>query len=143
MKPSPEQAFAFAIMLQAGLPASDAIRYFSDSTDTAELSRVLAEWRSDREVAKAQLKLMGKAWQDMSLDERIKTGLNQHYSALAYVLFSMHYAEVSSHDKQKLDSARAALEAKVAGTSGKVDALSRFYEDVSSGRLNLPKLQAH
>jgi hypothetical protein len=135
-KPTSEQAMQFCIMLRAGLPASDAIMYFADGvTDPSELSYMLQDWTKSSAVKTAMMKLMGKPWQDMTLDEQIKTALDQHYAGLAYFLFSHNYSEVATHDKGKIDTARMALEAKVAGTAGKGDALSQFMDDLRAGRL--------
>lgn len=140
MKPTPDQAYAFAVMLGAGLPASDAILYFTNSDDSRDIAEMLKEWQTSLEVRKAQLKLNKKSWQEMSLDERIRTGLDQHYNSLAYLLFSRNYVEVSTTDKAKLDSARVALEAKVAGTSGQMSELDRFLNDINNGKLRLPAI---
>lgn len=137
--PTDEQALQFAIMLQAGLPAEQAIVYFLETDDPAEVAATLGRWQKSRAVQKATLALLGKSWQDMSLDERIKTALDQHYSALAYLLFSTNYVTVGQTDKGKLDTARVALEQKLAGTAGKGDALSRFFDDLNSGRVKLNK----
>lgn len=139
MKPTAEQAQQFAIMLNAGLPASDAILYFTDATEPQEIAFTLNEWQKSSQVKKAMLTLMGKPWQDMSLDEQCKHALNVHYAALAYFLYSHNYSEVGPGDKTKLDTARTALEARAAGTAGKGDALSMFFEDLKSGRVKLNK----
>jgi hypothetical protein len=137
-KPTADQALQFAIMLRAGLPASDAIVYFTDgSEDAAELTYKLQEWQKSSSVKAAMLTLMGKSWQDMTLDEQISTALNQHYAGLAYYLFSHNYSEVASHDKPKIDTARAALEARQAGTAGRGDALSMFMDDFRAGKFKL------
>lgn len=135
--PTKEQALQFAIMLQAGLPASEAVLYFTDSDDPRELNEMLGLWLRSRVVKSAITELQGKSWADMSLDERIKRALDHHYNTLAYFLHSNHYAEVGEKDKAKLDTARNALEAKMAGTAGKGDALSRFFDDINSGKLKL------
>jgi hypothetical protein len=57
----------------------------------------------------------------------------------SYMLFSNNYIEANSTDKQKLDTARGAIESKLAGTAGKLDALSQFYDDINSGKLKLNK----
>lgn len=144
MGPNDQQALEFAIMLQAGLPATEAILYFIDADDPNEVRMVLNKWQRSAAVKRASASLMKRPWQLMNLDERISTALDQHYSSLAYILFSRNYVEASQTEKSKLDTARQALEAKVAGTAGKSDALSRFYDDLSSGRIKLastpPKL---
>lgn len=132
-----EQALAFAIMLQAGLPATEAILYFVESEDPMEIALELKKWQSSSAVKKATLKLMRKPFHEMSLDERIKAGIDMHYSNLAYLLFSRNYIEANAGEKSKMDAARVALEAKMAGLAGKSDALSRFFEDINSGKLIL------
>jgi hypothetical protein len=138
VKPTADSALQFAIMLRAGLPAQDAILYFADGVnDAAELSYMLQDWQKSPLVKKAMLTLMGKAWQDMSLDEQCKTALDQHYAGLAYFLFSHNYSEVGPSDQTKLNTARTALEARAAGTAGKGDALSIFFDDLRAGRVKL------
>lgn len=135
--PSKEAALQFCVMLQAGLPASEAILYFAETDDPGELAMMLQKWMRSRAVKAAQAELMGKSWQDMGLEERCRYALDQHYSALAFLLYSTHYAEVGSADKAKLDSARTAIEAKLAGTAGKGDAMSNFLDDLRLGRIKL------
>lgn len=138
--PTDEQAIQFCIMLGAGLPASQAILYFipeDQRLDPSEIAAMLVVWQKARSTSKAQSKLLGKSWQDMTLDERIKNALDHHYNTLAYLLFSTHYAEVGPTDKGKLDSARQALESKMAGTSGQTSPMSQFFEDIKTGRIKL------
>lgn len=138
MLPDDSQALAFAVMLQAGLPASEAILYFTeDISDPNELAAILKKWQSSGKVRKAMLSLMRKPWHEMSLDERIRYALDLHYSSLAHFLFSHNYSEIGAADKAKADTARVALEAKLAGMSGKTDALTRFFDDIASGKLHL------
>ena len=137
--PSPEEARQFCIMLSAGLPAEQAILYFTDSQDPGEVQLFLAKWLRSREVAKQQVLLDGKSWQDMTLDEQISNALKQHYAGLAYMLRSTHYMTAQPNEKAKLDSARTALEQKQAGTSGKSTPLELFYDDLRAGRI--PGLQ--
>ena len=137
MNPSDEQAFQFAVMLTSGLPSSEAILYFIESDDPAEVAMILSRWQRSKAVKKAMLKLMVKPWHEMSLDERMRYALDLHYSSLAHFLFSHNYAEVGSGDKAKADTARQAIEAKLAGLAGKTDALSRFFDDIKDGKLKL------
>lgn len=136
-KPTPEQASAFAVMLHAGLPAGEAILYFSDFIDAAEAAAAVAVWQRSMLVRKALQALIGKPWATMTLGERMQCALDQHYSQLAHFLHSHHYSEMGPADKAKADSARVALEAKVAGTAGKTDALTRFFDDLQAGKLSL------
>lgn len=136
--PDKDQALQFAIMLKAGLPASEAILYFADGeTDPREIADMLQVWTRSRAVKAAITQLYGKAWTDMTLEEQMTNARDTHYSQLAYLLFSNHYGEVGPGDQAKLDKARAAIEARLAGTAGKGDALSRFFEDINSGRVKL------
>jgi hypothetical protein len=137
--PTEEQALQFCTMIQAGLPPSEAILYFIETDDPAEIALILRNWQRCRATKRAMAKLQSKSWQEMSLDERCKTALEQHYSQLAYVLYSNHYAEANQVEKSRLDTARQALEAKQAGTAGKGDAMSQFFDDIRSGRVKLSK----
>lgn len=137
MMPDKDQALAFAIMLQAGLPAKDAIIYFSSSDDPTEQAYQLQDWQRSAAVKRAMLSLMGKTWQDMSLEEKRDHALNLHHAQLAYFLFSHHYEDLGSADKQKADTARQVLEAHRAGTLGKEDSLSRFFDDINKGKIKL------
>jgi hypothetical protein len=128
-------ALQFCVMVQAGMPAEDAIRYFCDSDDPLELAQTLKKWQSSAITRRAQKSLMGKSWHEMTRDERIRYGLDLHYSQLAYFLFSGNYLSMGPADKAKADTARQALEAKLAGTAGSTDPLSRWLEDLNSGRL--------
>lgn len=135
--PTKEQALAFCIMLGAGLPASEAILYFIDSDDPTEIALFLQKWQKSRTIRSAMSELMGRPWQELTLEERCRYALDHHYAALAYLLFSTHYAEVGAADKAKLDSARTAIEAKLAGTAGKGNEIEEFLKDIRSGRVKL------
>ncbi len=139
MNPTEDQALQFAVMLQAGLPSSQAILYFVDTDDPAELAMMLRKWMRSKAVQSAISKLNRKPWQEMSLDERMRAALDQHYNALAFLLFSTNYIEANATDKQKLDTARAAIEAKLSGSAGKLDALSQFFDDLNTGKVKLAK----
>lgn len=137
--PSPDQALQFVIMLSAGLPPEQAILYFIDpDLDPSQIAVLLRKWTHSRAVKAAQHQLLGKNWQDMTLEERIDHGLSYHYNSLAYLLFSTNYSSVGPTDKAKLDSARLALEAKKAGTAGAQDPIQRFWDDLRTGRIKVP-----
>lgn len=135
--PTDDDALQFCIMLQAGLPPEQAICYFTDSPDPADVALLLSKWMRCRAVKRAQQRLLGKSWQEMTLEERVETGLTYHYNSLAYLLFSQNYSSVGPADKAKLDSARNALEQKKAGTAGQGDALSRFMDDLRTGKVKV------
>jgi hypothetical protein len=138
--PTKDQALQFMVMVNAGLPASHAIMYFlPEDTERGEVAQVLAKWMRSKAVQDAQVALQGKSWQEMTLDERIHRAVDNHYSQLAYLLFSTNYVEVGATDKSKLDTARQALEAKLAGVAGKTDALSQFFNDINTGKIKLAR----
>lgn len=128
----------YALMLGAGLPALEAIQYFyPDPLEPGEAQRLVREWARTREVQDAINLLQGKSWQAMSSDERIRFAIDKHYNELAYFLYSHNYAELSGSEKQKADTCRAALEAKIAGMAGKMGAIEQFWSDVQTGRVKL------
>lgn len=146
--PSKEQAHQFALMLGGGMPPIEAIRYFAPDLTPDELGGICKVWMNSSQVGRAILQLQGKEWQEMSLEERIQYSINKHYTEMAYFLYSHNYAQLVGADKQKADTCRQTLEAKIAGMSGKTDALTRFWEDIANGRVRLneptkPPVQAH
>lgn len=135
MVPTAEQAWQFVVMINSGLPASDAIMYFQDPTSPlapGQLAVMLSCWVQCRAVKRAQIEFMGKSWQDMSIQERIQKAVDKHYSELAYFLFSHNYSDLTGPEKQKADTCRIALEAKLAGNSGKMSALDQFFSDFAA-----------
>lgn len=138
MRPSREQADHFALMLASGMPSLEVMTYFLEpGTDPAEIELVHSRWMRSQEVQAAILRLQGKAWQDLLLEDRIKLAIERHYSEMAYFLYSHNYGTLSGPEKQKADTCRTALEAKIAGMAGKMDALSRFWDDVTTGKIRL------
>lgn len=138
MNPTEQQAGEFALMLLAGLPARDAIDYFVSVEDPMELAGVLKAWMKSSTVRAAIRRLEGKPWQHLSVEERMQSALNTHYSQLATLLRTSNYIEAGPGEKTKMDSARQALEAKIAGQAGRGDALSQFFSDITAGRVKLP-----
>lgn len=140
-RPTKDEALQLALMLNAGMPSSDAIRYFfSPDEDPQRLQFEHERWLRSEAVQKALLQVMGKAWQDMSLDERVKFAVDKHYAEMAYFLYAHNYGELVGTEKQKADTCRQALEAKLAGSAGKMNALSQWFEDVRVGRVKLPSV---
>lgn len=140
LTPTKDQAAQYALMLQAGMPASEAIRYFlAEDLDPAQVSRLLDGWGRSEELQRQILALQGKPWQGMTAMERIEFSINKHYNELAYYLYSTNYAELQGQERQKADKCREVLEAKLAGTSGKLTAVESFYNDIITGKLRLPQ----
>lgn len=136
MELTKETALQFALIVSSGMPQIDAIRYFCEPEE--EPAAKLHLWTGSKLVSNAILTIQKKSWQDMTLGERIKTAMDLHYSQMAYFLYSHNYVEVAGADKQKADTCRQALEAKLAGMAGKMDALTQFWSDVANGAVKLP-----
>lgn len=120
------------------MPHAEAIRYFyPDEENPTNLRAILNKWLKTPIVQEAILALEGKAWQERTLEEKIKFSIDKHYSELAYYLYSHNYAELEGAARAKADVCRQTLETKLAGMAGKMDALSSFWADVASGKLNL------
>lgn len=132
--PTDDQAYQFCVMLQAGCPAAEAIRYFIETDDPGELAQICRKWRVCRAVMAAQRKLQGKSWTEMSLEEKMKAGLDMAYAGMAFVLYSTNYSDATAQEKTKFDTARQAIEAKLAGTAGSQDPMSRFLADLQAGK---------
>lgn len=137
--PTEDQAKQFATMLHTGLPASRAILYFLD-TDSPQLATAQANlWVRSRPVQVATRELMKakglKPFHEMTLDERMRYALDLHYSQLATLLHLKNYIEADPQEKTKMDTARASLESKVAGTAGQGNPIEHFFADWKAGRL--------
>lgn len=135
MNPTPtkEEAYQLAVMLSSGMPASDAFSYFLDDETRADVFAVQKyqdNWLKSTALGKAVVELQGSPWQDMTLEQRVKYAVDKHYAEMAYYLYSHNYAELTGADKTKADTCRAVLEAKLAGLAGKVDPLSKLYQEM-------------
>jgi hypothetical protein len=135
-----DTAQQFALMLSSGMPSMDAITYFLEEEVAPDYAKFQHDrWMRSREVQKAIVTIQGRSWQDMTLEQRIRHSMDKHYSELAYYLYSHNYSDLSGAGKQKADTCRLALEAKLSGMAGKMDPLSRFWDDVLAGRVTTPK----
>lgn len=135
--PSELEATQFAVMLQAGLPAADALLYFVEVDEPKTLAEFVRKWQRSPLVRKALVALTKKSFMDMNSKERMEYALELHYNQLAYVLVSQNYSESGAVEKAKADTARVAIEQKLAGTAGKTSAMDQFFEDVKAGKLKL------
>lgn len=140
--PSKSQADQFAIILSSGAPAREAIRYFlpedsTEHTSPAALEALTERWMRSAEVAAAIRRLQGKDWEAMTAGEKIQHAIDKHYTEMAYYLYSRNYVDLDGPAKAKADTCRSVLEAKLAGTSGKLNAVEQFWADVASGKIKL------
>lgn len=133
MRPTPDQALQFAIMVTAGIPPREALTYFTDAQG-ADFDLIFDGWCRSREYSQALLKLQGKAFQDMTLEERIQWSLNKTYTEMAYFLHSHNYSELEGALKTKADTCRQVLENKQAGMAGQLNVLSQFWADMAAGK---------
>lgn len=138
MNPTREQADHFALMLASGMPSMEVMSYFlPESSGPQEIEFAHNRWVRSKEIQAAILRLQGKAWQELPLEDRIRLAIERHYSEMAYFLYTHNYGSLSGSEKQKADTCRQALEAKIAGMAGKMDAITRFWDDVQSGKISL------
>ena|SRR3990167_1912016 len=132
MKLTAEQAEEFARIVLSGVPTHQAARYFLPATvEPDEVRDAAHDFYSQVEVQASLEKLTGGVpWQRLTKEDRLAIALDKHYAELAFFLWSHNYADLDGAGKQKADTCRQALEAKVAGTAGKGNAMERFYEDL-------------
>lgn len=133
--PNSFQAAEFALMLHAGVPPLDALAYFVDAGEQAP--EIAHKWMHCEAVRKELRTLQGKTFQKMSLEERLQHAIEKHYSEMAYYLHSHNYNDLEGAMKQKADTCRTALEAKLAGMAGKSDAMTQFFNDLAIGKVKL------
>lgn len=136
-----EAAEQFALILSSGVPQLDALRYLRPGVDTHTLQDELSSWMEDKRVQRAILALQGKSWESMGLEERLRFAIDKHYTEAAYFLYSHNYATLGGAEKQKADTCRSVIEAKLAGMAGKMDALTHFFDDLLTGKVALPPTQ--
>lgn len=124
------QAWQFAIMLQAGMPAEEIIVYFFPDADQHSLTKVLQSWLGSKVLREAVEELQGGEWAKLSAEERMQKAIDKHYAELGYLLYSRNYITAQGLDKTKLDTARSVLEAKLAGVAGQATPMERFWDDM-------------
>tara|TARA_R110000824_G_scaffold140651_8_gene306815 strand:+ start:830 stop:1267 length:438 start_codon:yes stop_codon:yes gene_type:complete len=126
------EAIEFASMVLSGAPAAEVVRYFWDVEMPEEvLLACEEEWPIQAEVLESLQKQMGgQPWHHLGDDERLDVSLRKHYNEMAYFLWTTNYAECDGSSKIKADTCRQAIEAKVAGMSGKESPLASFYHDL-------------
>jgi hypothetical protein len=129
--PTPEQAALFALMIDSGLSPRAALAHFCEDTAVpAAVEELALRWSRSSAVHTAARALRGQDWHRLSLVERMRAGLNKHYSQLAFMLVSCDdYNALDGPHAAKHDRARAALELKIASSSGQDDAGTRFWEE--------------
>lgn len=124
-----EEAWQFAVILSSGCPHLQALSYFYPDCKLGELKVELDRWLKSAKVRKSIIKLQGKEWEAMSLQERLEYSINKHYSELAFFLYNANYNDLIGPDRAKADVCRTVIEAKLAGMAGKQDAMTRFFDD--------------
>jgi hypothetical protein len=136
LKPSAQQARDFAKLLETGAPAEHIIAFLLPELDDPSIPELAKRWMKDRTVKAARFDLLG--WQQMPLEEKARAGLNRTYAAIAYHhKFAKPYTEQETSERSKTDTTIPVLERFLAGTAGRGDATSRFFEDVLAGKIKL------
>ena len=131
-------------MQLAGVSVGDICACFlPEAADETAVSAAVASWPRSSGVLKELQHLMGGLpWQEMRPEDRLRLALDKHYAEMAYFLWTHNYADLSGGDKQKADTCRAALEQRLAGTSGKLNSIESFYEEMKQlYKMGTPKLQ--
>jgi hypothetical protein len=140
---SKEAAYEFAMMLQTGIPAADAVAYFIDEVHPEAAKEIGMKWVRSKEVQAAMASIQRAPWASLRPDERIKLALDKHYSEMAYFLYRNSFVELSHPTMlQKANTCRMALEAKLAGMAGQMTQLSRFWDDLVAGKISIPQPKA-
>ena len=141
--PTKETALQFATMLSCGAPAREAITYFLPEEENglslppAQIEALLQRWMRSKVVQDAILFTQGGDWTEMTFEAKLRFALDKTYTEMAYFLYSRNYAELSGPEKAKADTCRTTLEAKLAGTAGKLNAVEQFWSDVAGGKIKL------
>lgn len=139
--PTSDEARQFALMLSCGAPPREAIRYFLPEEESGPavslIESTTARWMASEPVRRWILHYQGKDWADMGPGEKLKFALDKTYTEMAYFLYSRNYVELNGPDKAKADTCRTVLEAKLAGTSGQLNQVERFWSDIAAGRIKL------
>ena len=146
-RPTREEALKFATLMHAGIPSEEAIWFFfldlsHSPEDLAKLRVEHDRWLRSKAVKDAIREVRGWDWEHLTLDEMVKFAVDKTYREMAYFLHSRNYASLAAADRQKADTCRQALEAKLAGTAGKTTDLAQFTEAVLKGTLKIPALPA-
>lgn len=142
--PTAEQATQIAIMIVSGMPSRDAIRYFTPPEFDAKQTDYFHDaWMRSKTLADAILAQYGQPWQGMTLGEKLDLVISKSYTEMAYYLYSNNMAELTGPDLAKAQAFRVAIEQKLAGQAGKLDALSQFWDDLRTGRVNLQPQPQH
>lgn len=135
--PTPAQAAKFVKLLNAGVPALDAIRYVLPQIADADCDARLALWSTSTALADANAQTTGGAWEDLDPDVRIALALDKHHAELAYFLYTHRFdSSTDPSTARKMEEARTALAAQQKGNAPADDSpWSRFVsEQIDSER---------
>lgn len=134
---SVEEALQFALMISSGMPPMEAICYFYPEQPPDTLNLILKSWMGSKEVSRALLDIQGAPWQDLDLAARVAFAVDKAYSEMAYYIYSHNYVLLNGDQKSKYETCLKSLEAKLAGTAGKTNPLSDWWNDVRTGKVKL------
>lgn len=129
MTPTPEQAVLFARMLDAGVPAEEAIGYCAPGMEEAEYPVYAERWPRLKAVRDARIALQENTdWLAMSQKQRMDRALELAYNSMAYYLVTHPVAEQETGAYKKALTFIDLLEKKGAGTAGAVDPMEAFFK---------------
>lgn len=126
------EAAQFAMLAMAGVPNTEIVLYFlPTAAEDEDVQEAVVQWPRQREVVQEMQKFSKGPWQDLTDTQRWEAALAKTYNEMAYFLWSHNYAELTGSERQKADTCRMAIEAKMAGTSGQSSPMERMYQELA------------
>jgi hypothetical protein len=134
LMPTAEQAQIFAELMFAGVPPADAVVMAAGVTP--DVSEDLAKaWEGDAAVREAQVALQGGDWRRLTEEQRQRVAVRKHVNELAYYLMRHNYTTAGPSERSMLKECREVLEKILAGTAGKSDGLTEFFDRFQAAAL--------
>ena len=138
-KPDAVQARFYAAAVEAGLDGGLVLHELLPDVPVERLSVLCERWDRTREVRAARFDV--REWLEKSAPDKIAFALEKSRNQMAAFLATHQMAELKDSQLAKALKFMEALEKVVAGTAGKGDAASDFFQKVMSGEIKLGKAQ--
>lgn len=131
--PTADQAKLLALMLDAGVTATDAIDLLA-ADQPSDVRIPLAEaWPQYPAVLRARVALnQGRDWLQMNAAERLAYATTLAYNSMAYAVYRKPVASLDGADLKKHLDFLDRLEKKQAGTAGADDPMAAFIQKFKS-----------
>lgn len=126
--PTAEQAEALALLLWAGVSATEAIPFVAPVVDAATWPELVKRWPRAKPVLDARIRLQGGPWTALTDDQKRALAIQQAHRCQAWILASQHPSELTAQQANLWKDCLASLERVQAGTAGKADASTEFFE---------------